>query len=357
MKKIKLESNYLIKFLKTICLIIPIITLILVCIISYKALKYKSKIDTYEEYFTTINYKEDNNVNFNYNSNLIANKYKNIQVNEYINCLNKKLTYDELNDEIKLSIKTLENLYNQSYNYFSFKYTDIYTGFTISYNEQQEIFAASTIKAPMAIYLYEQAEQGLINLDEKLTYTAAYYNSGSGILKNREFNQSYTIRELISYAIIHSDNAAHNMLMDRFGRENMYNFWIEKNTKSIFKEYSNWGVTNANDATIYMKELYDYYNTDTTLANELMENFVNVTFKPLSSNDNKLVTANKSGWSGTVFHDATIIFDDNPYILVVLSNTGLNGYPYLFNLTNDLIEQLHSQYWNLKYNMCAQIIK
>ena len=134
-------------------------------------------------------------------------------------------------------------------------------------------------------------------------------------------------------------------------------FWIEKNTKSIFKEYSNWGVTNANDATIYMKELYDYYNTDTTLANELMENFVNVTFKPLSSNDNKLVTANKSGWSGTIFHDATIIFDDNPYILVVLSNTGLNGYPYLFNLTNDLIEQLHSQYWNLKYNMCAQIIK
>ena len=163
MKKIKLESNYLIKVLKTICLIIPIITLVLVCIISYKALKYKSKIDTYEEYFTTINYKEDNNVNFNYNSNLIANKYKNIQVNEYINCLNKKLTYDELNDEIKLSIKTLENLYNQSYNYFSFKYTDIYTGFTISYNEQQEIFAASTIKAPMAIYLYEQAEQGFLD--------------------------------------------------------------------------------------------------------------------------------------------------------------------------------------------------
>lgn len=350
------EKELLKKILSNINILIPVITLVLVCIITYRALTYKSRIDTYEEYFLTIENKENNIVDLDYNSELIANKYKDIEVNEYINCLNKELEDSELNDEIKLTIRTLENLYNQSYNYFAFKYTDIYTGFTVSYNENQEIFTASTIKAPMAIYLYEEAEKGNINLDEKLTYTPAYYNTGSGVLKNRKFNQSYTVRELISYAIIPSDNAAHNMLMDRYGRTNMYNFWEELGTKSIFRQYSNWGVTNANDATIYMKELYDYYNTDTKLSNELMKNFTSVTFKPLSGKNRSKNTANKSGWTGSVFHDAAIVFDDNPYILVVLSNTGLTGYTYLFNLTSDLVAQLHSQYWNLKYNSCKSII-
>ena len=27
-----------------------------------------------------------------------------------------------------------------------------------------------------------------------------------------------------------------------------------------------------------------------------------------------------------------------------------------FNLTSDLVAQLHSQYWNLKYNSCKSII-
>lgn len=355
MKNSKYNIICFAKGLAHIYYIIPMITFVFVCIISYKALTYKSKIDTYEEYFITINYKENDTINLDFNSNLIANEYKNMQVSEYINCLNKELTYEELSDELKLSIKTLENLYNSSYNYFAFKYTDIYTGFTISYNENQEIFTASSIKAPMAIYLYEQAEQGLIDLDEKLIYTSNYYNTGSGVLKNKSFNESYSIRELIKYAIIPSDNAAHNMLMDRFGRENMYNFWNNLGTRSIFRQYSNWGVTNANDATIYMKELYDYYSTDTVLSNELMNNFINVSFKPLSGKNGSKNTANKSGWSGSAFHDAAIIFDDNPYILVVLSNTG-NNYYYLFNITSNLVGQMHEQYWDLKYNTCSKII-
>lgn len=346
----------IIKSLNTIYLVIPIITLILVCVITYKALVYKSKIDTYEEYFTIIESKEDSSVDLDYEKELVANKFKDIEVNEYINCLNSKLANEELNDKINLSIKTLENLFNQSNNYFSFKYTDIYTGFTVSYNESQEIFTASTIKAPMALYIYESAEKGLINLDEKLTYTQNYYNTGSGILKDRRFNQSYTIRDLVSYAIIYSDNAAHNMLMDRFGRENMYSFWTGHGTGTIFKYYTNWGSTTANDATIYMKELYDYYNSDTELSNEMMGYFKKVDFKPLSDKNGEKNTANKSGWSGTAFHDAAIVFDDNPYILVVLSNTGMSDFTYLFNLSSKVVGELHDEYWNLLYNKCQQII-
>ena len=70
------------------------------------------------------------------------------------------------------------------------------------------------------------ASQGKIDLDEELTYTGKYYDTGSGLLKNKPLNTSYSVRTLLEYSTVHSDNAAHNMLMDRFGRENMLNFCL-----------------------------------------------------------------------------------------------------------------------------------
>lgn len=349
----KKKFYYFVLGLRTIQVVVPFATLVFVSLVVYKELVYKNKVDTYEEYFTTIDYKLSNAISVDYENNF-ENEYS-FQVKEYMNCINKKLTYDELSDDIKLSISTLQNLYNSSYNYFAFKYVDIYTGFSIGYNEEQEIFTASTIKAPMAIYLYEQAEEGKIDLDEKLTYTSAYYNTGSGVLKNGSFDRSITTRELISYAIIHSDNAAHNMLMDRYGRENMYNFWTNFGTKSIFRQYNNWGVINANDASIYMLELYKYYTKGTELSNELTDYFKNVAFKVITDKNGNTLTMNKSGWSGSVFHDVAIVLDDNPYILVVLTNTG-QSYQYIMDQTSKLAAQLHEKYWDFKYNECNKII-
>ena len=37
--------------------------------------------------------------------------------------------------------------------------------------------------------MYEMASLNKINLEEELTYTTNYYNTGSGILKTKEFNE------------------------------------------------------------------------------------------------------------------------------------------------------------------------
>ena len=70
---------------------------------------------------------------------------------------------------------------------FAFKYKDLYTGFSLSYNSNQPIFAASTIKAPEAIYIYEESEKGNINLENSIKYTPNYYSNGTGILKKYRF--------------------------------------------------------------------------------------------------------------------------------------------------------------------------
>lgn len=350
------KSSFLKKGLNIIPIIISVVTFILVLIIVYKELIYKHTVDYYGEYFIIIDDKLSNKTEISYEEKFNDKTYSSIQVRDYLECLNNELSYDDLSDKAKLIINTLDTIYNSSYNHFAFKYVDIYTGFSISYNENQEIFTASTIKAPVAIYLYEQAEMGNVDLDKEITYTSAYYSTGTGILKNTSFIKSYTTRELINYAIKYSDNAAHNMLVDTYGRSNMYDYWKNNfNTNAIFKYNTNWGSITARDASIYMMELYNYYNSNTTLSNELADVFKSVTFKIITNKDGEYNTMNKSGWTGSVFHDVAIVLDDNPYILVVLTNLGEN-YSYLMRQTSTLVGNLHEEYWNIKYNNCNEII-
>ena len=135
----------------------------------------------------------------------------------------------------------------------------------------------------------------------------------------------------------------------------LYNFWHEKGTTAIFTANNNWGVTNAHDASIYMQELYRFYVNDSEYGEALMKNFMNASPKFISGKNNYIV-ANKSGWSGSAIHDVSIVFADNPYIVVGLSNLGATDY-YMsyFNKVNDLAYRLHTEYWKYKMSQCNSI--
>ena len=276
-------------------------------------------------------------------------------MNSLVKCYKEKLEEKDYTEEIKKYIESLENLYKENGEHFSFLYQDIYSGFTISYNEDSPIFTASSIKAPAMIYLYEEASKGKIDLKEKLTYTPNFYHSGSGILQTKPQNTSYEVGELIKYAVIESDNIAYAMLMNRFGRENALNFWKEKNTSYIFTLDTIWGVTCTKDASIYMNELYKFYQENDTYGKELMGYFKSATWKLITDKDGKFNTANKGGWSGVAIHDIAIVYDKNPYILAIMSNTGESNYPYLFNNTSKLVGNLHNEYWKQKEKKCSSI--
>lgn len=272
-----------------------------------------------------------------------------------VSCYKKGLAASEVNAEIKGYIDRLNALYNESGEYFSFLYQDLFSGFTVSYNEGAPIFTASTIKAPAMIYLYEQASNGQVDLNERLVYTSNFYSEGSGILKTKGVGTSYSVEELIGYAIHYSDNVAYRMLMSRFGRENVLAFWQEKGTSYIFTLETIWGVTSALDASIYMQELYRFYQDNQEYGGKLMDYFKNVEWKLIVDKDGYLNTASKGGWSGQAIHDAAIVFDENPYILVIMSNTGESNYNYLFKETSSLVGNLHEEYWKYKEAVCNEI--
>lgn len=316
---------------------------------------YKQELDDYKN--DTLIEKGVADINYYYgdSSEVESIVSKDIAATELISCINEKVDINSLSDNLKHNIDELNNFYNSSSQYFSFLYKDIYTGFTVAYNEKQMIFTASTIKAPAMIYLYELASRGEIDLNEKLTYTSNFYSGGSGVLQTHEPGGQYTVGQLIEYAIRDSDNIAYRMLMNRFGRENMYNFWTGKGTQHIFKYDTVWGYTSSFDASIYMQELYDFYLSNDEYGGKLMDYFKNAGWKQITNKDGVFNTANKGGWANEAFHDAAIVFEENPYILVIMSQTGNSDYTTLIKKTSNLVGTFHEEYWKYKMNRCNNI--
>ena len=86
-----------------------------------------------------------------------------------------------------------------------------------------------------------------------------------------------------------------------------------------------------------------------------MNNFLNARPKFISGKNNYKV-ANKSGWSGSAIHDVSIVFAENPYIVVALSNLGATDiYMSYFNKVNNLTYKLHTEYWKYKMSSCGLI--
>lgn len=333
---------------------VSIFALLFIILMLQSNISYSYKLDQYEEETMTYDKNIDATVKIYSDENLSDNNMNNAADN-LINCINSKIDVNNIPINVQNVINKINNFYNESGNHFAFAYKDLHTGFSVTYNESQQVFTASTIKAPTDLYIYEMASLGKINLDDEMTYTSNYFNPKSGKLKYNEFNTKYTVRELLRLSTVYSDNAAHNMLEDKFGRINMLNFWKEKGTEYIFTQNTNWGVLNAHDAVIYMEELYSFYLNDENYGKEIMDNFKNASPKFIEGKNNYLV-ANKSGWGNTSIHDVSIIFAENPYIVVALSTLGkTNVYKTYFDKVNDLAYELHTEYWKYKTEACNNI--
>lgn len=350
---IKINSS--IMFGKKTFLFLSILTFIFTSITVGKTFYLRNMVNNNFDFSVDITEKESSEILLNIENDYNEDKFKDAAASELVNCINTSIDINDLPESVTSIIREINDYYNMSNNHFAFKYKDIYTGFSVSYNENQRIYSASTIKAPKDIYLYEMASLGKVDLNEKIKYTKKHYVYGSGVIKNSKYGTMYDVKTLLRYSTVISDNVAHNMLMDRYGRKNMLEFWQQLGTNAIFMANNNWGVINAHDADIYMSELYRFYSEDEIYGKEVMNNFMNATPKFIKGKNGYKV-ANKSGWGASSIHDISIVFADNPYIVVALSNLGQTDY-YMsyFNKVNDLTYRLHTEYWKYKMEMCENI--
>ena len=91
------------------------------------------------------------------------------------------------------------------------------TGECFTLNQHMIFPAASMIKVPVMVTVFQQAAAGMLALDDKLTVTKESVVGGAGILQELLPSHSFTVLELVTLMIILSDNTATNLLINRVG--------------------------------------------------------------------------------------------------------------------------------------------
>lgn len=95
------------------------------------------------------------------------------------------------------------------------------TDLKLEYNADQRFPTASTLKAPLLYELFHQADEGKIDLTERITLSHSNRVPGSGVLQDLDEGLQPTIRDLAELMIIVSDNWATDLIYDRIGKEPM----------------------------------------------------------------------------------------------------------------------------------------
>lgn len=112
---------------------------------------------------------------------------------------------------------------NKLANHISVYYRDLNNGPWIGINEQELFSPASLLKVPVMILYYKvaEADPSILNRVVVNTIKQDLVNQNITSTKAIEYNKSYTIEELISYAIRYSDNTAAMILNGGFDNQSL----------------------------------------------------------------------------------------------------------------------------------------
>jgi beta-lactamase class A len=206
----------------------------------------------------------------------------------------------------------------------------------------KEFHAASTMKVPVMIELYRQAEAGTLKLDEPLAIKNAFHSIVDGSVYQlsvaddsdaevyKAAGKTMTLRELCEAMITVSSNFAANLLIERLGVENIRKTVTRlgadgmvvlrgvEDQKAFDKGLSN--ATTARALGLLLQKLA----TGTAVSPAADAEMVGI-LKRQKFNDGipaglppGTPVAHKTGNITKIHHDAAIVYGPRPYILVVL---------------------------------------
>ena len=269
----------------------------------------------------------------------------------------------------------------------SFAYYDIDSGEEITYNSAEIRYSASLIKAPY-IYavlreieefeknkhdfdkdgnpLYDENgeplfegnhpnydEDGKIiylegeekyDLSEKWIYDSeTMLTEGSGEIMEMDDGLELTWYELFDYALLYSDNIAFAQLRDRFGYSSFYKMINEIGIRGVETDFMN---LSADDCVLFLREFYDYFETGSEYALHMKDCMTKSKhLEMICANYPSGMAAHKYGWDIDAFHDMAIVFDEHPYIIVIMTDYDDGGEEptdFIGDVTG-LVKEIHAE--------------
>jgi beta-lactamase class A len=143
----------------------------------------------------------------------------------------------------------------------SYLFIEINSGEYANLGADRVLPAASTIKLPILIALFQDIDAGKIKLTEKLTINERSIAGGSGDLRNQKPGSHVNVLTVATKMMTISDNTATNLLIDRLGGKAILN-----------QRFRTWGLK----VTTINQPLPDLTGTNTTTATELARSILAV---------------------------------------------------------------------------------
>lgn len=278
-------------------------------------------------------------LNYMTNLNLMGENLLDGAINQDKTVINKINSSGELyglKNDILYIINQYKNLHAGVYIY------DYSSGKTVEINADEVFPAASIIKIPVLLELFNRSEtlekEGYSPIDtkNKITFKETHRTEGSGNLQYKNANVDYTIDYLANIMITKSDNSATNMLIEQIGGINGLNSSLRQ-----------WGFSK----TQMTSWLPDLKGTNTTTPKDIatmLYNIDNRDFLSLASSadikqymshvenrtliksqlPNNAVLMHKTGDIGKMLGDAGIIYSPagKKFLLVTMVKRPHNDY-------------------------------
>lgn len=223
--------------------------------------------------------------------------------------------------------------------------SDLETGREIFINADVMMHPASTMKVPVMMEVFRQAEEGLLSLYDRLPI----YNSFKSIVDGSGFalsvaddsettlypriGETETIRELNRLMIVRSSNLATNILMDKVGTARVdafikelgimdVNVIREIEDKKAYQLNLN-NTFSARGTTQMMRLIAEGKVVSKEACNEMIEVMLGQEFNESipALLPSEVRVAHKTGWTGDFFHDTGIVFppDRKPYAITLFT--------------------------------------
>lgn len=275
---------------------------------------------------------------------------------EFNECINELKNDEDTSEELVNYINDLNEYFAGKYR-ASIKYVELKHNFEYSYNVDKVYYAASTIKALDALYIYTKAASGEVNLDDTMLYTSKYNLASSYYMSKHRYGERISIRDLVKYAITRSDNRAHQMLVDYIGFRQLKEYGLSLGaTKTLAGDI--FGSINVDDAVIYWQEINRFINSNPELGAELKSYFAEADQNYLAMPENNISAIHKYGEYENYYHEIGIVYDENPYIIAILTTEGRAQFEKIIKDINVKIYELNNLYNSNRENICrAKIYK
>ena len=136
------------------------------------------------------------------------------------------------------------------------------------------------------------------------------------------------------------------------GYENLKKYGQSLGANNILVGGDNYGFITVDDSVIYLKELYNFINKNDKVGKELQSYFLAAKNNYLNITDLKIDAAHPSTNMSEIYHEMGIIYDKNPYIVVILTREGKNDVEKMVKDINLKIYELHKLYTENRKNYC-----